>query len=52
MIAIFWMTPVLHNTAYLGNVRVNCQLTVGAGDLTEMSVFGAASNWDAVNERC
>lgn len=39
-----------HNTTYLGNVRVNCQLTVGAGDLTEMDVFGAASNWDAVNE--
>jgi hypothetical protein len=40
----------LNNTSYLGNVRVNCQLTSAAGDLTEMSVFGAAANWDAVNE--
>lgn len=38
------------NTDYLGNVRVNCQLPIGAGDLTQMSVFGAASNWDAVND--
>lgn len=38
------------NIDYLGNVRVNTQLTVGAGDLTQMSVFGAANNWDAVNE--
>lgn len=40
-----------NNTDYLGNVRVNCQLTTAAGDLTEMDVFGAAANWDAVNER-
>lgn len=38
------------NTNYLGNVKVNTQMTIAAGDLTEMSVFGAASNWDAVNE--
>jgi hypothetical protein len=38
------------NLTYLGNVRVNCQLPTAAGDLTEMGVFGAASNWDAVNE--
>lgn len=40
-----------NNTDYLGNVRVNTQLTTAPGDLTEMSVFGAAANWDAVNER-
>lgn len=39
-----------NNTDYLGNVRVNTQLTVSPGDLTEMSVFGASANWDAVNE--
>lgn len=38
------------NTDYIGNVRVNCQLTVAAGDVTNMSVFGAAANWDAVND--
>lgn len=38
------------NTNYLGNVRVNCQLTTAPGDVTQMSVFGAAANWDAVNE--
>lgn len=39
-----------NNTDYLGNVRVNCQLTTAPGDVTQMSVFGAAANWDAVNE--
>jgi hypothetical protein len=39
------------NIDYLGNVRVNAQLTTAPGDLTQMSVFGAAANWDAVNER-
>jgi hypothetical protein len=39
-----------NNIDYLGNVRVNTQLTTAAGDLTEMSVFGAAANWDAVND--
>ena len=39
-----------NNTDYLGNVRVNTQLTVGAGDLTEMLVTGASANWDAVND--
>jgi hypothetical protein len=39
-----------NNTDYLGNVRVNTQLTTAPGDLTEMSVFGASANWDAVNE--
>lgn len=39
------------NVDYLGNVRVNAQLTTAPGDLTDMSVFGAAANWDAVNER-
>jgi hypothetical protein len=38
------------NTTYLGNVRVNTQLSIGVGDETDMSVFGAAANWDAVNE--
>lgn len=38
------------NTDYLGNVRVNCQLTTAPGDVTMMSVFGAAANWDALNE--
>lgn len=38
------------NNNYLGNVRVNTQLTTAAGDLTEMLVTGAAANWDAVNE--
>lgn len=38
------------NNDYLGNVRVNTQLTVGAGDLTQMLVTGASANWDAVNE--
>lgn len=38
------------NIDYLGNVRVNCQLTTAAGDVTQMSVFGAAANWDAVND--
>lgn len=40
----------LNNTDYLGNVRVNLQKTIAAGDVTQMSVFGAAANWDAVNE--
>jgi hypothetical protein len=40
----------LSNTDYLGNVRVNLQKTIGVGDVTQMSVFGAAANWDAVNE--
>lgn len=39
------------NTDYLGNVRVNTQFTVGAGDLTQFSRVGSAgSNWDTVNE--
>lgn len=38
------------NADYLGNVRVNTQLTVGAGDLTQFGVVGAAANWNAVNE--
>lgn len=38
------------NTDYLGNVRVNCQLTTAPGDVTQMSVYGAAANWDAVND--
>jgi hypothetical protein len=38
------------NNDYLGNVRVNAQLTTAPGDLTEMLVTGAAANWDAVNE--
>lgn len=37
-----------HNLSYLGNVRVNLQLATGAGDLTQMLVTGAASNWQAV----
>ena len=41
----------ISNNDYLGNVRVNCQLTTAPGDITQMSVFGAAANWDAVNER-
>lgn len=39
-----------NNTDYLGNVRVNCQLPTAAGDLTEMSVYGVAANWNAVNK--
>lgn len=38
------------NTNYIGNVRVNCQLTTAPGDVTQMSVFGASANWDAVND--
>lgn len=38
------------NVDYLGNVRVNTQLTIAPGDVTQMSVFGAAANWNAVNE--
>lgn len=40
-----------NNNNYLGNVRVNTQLTSGAGFVTQMDVFGVAANWDAVNER-
>jgi hypothetical protein len=39
-----------HNTDYLGNTRVNTQLTISAGDLTQFSLVGAAANWDAVND--
>lgn len=39
-----------NNTDYLGNVRVNLQKTTAPGDLTDMSVFGATANWDAVND--
>lgn len=39
-----------NNVDYLGNVRVNTQLTTAPGDLTEMLVSGASANWDAVNE--
>jgi hypothetical protein len=40
----------VNSNDYLGNVRVNTQFTVGAGDLTQFGVVGAANNWDAVNE--
>jgi hypothetical protein len=39
-----------NNNDYLGNVSVNTQLTIAPGDVTQMSVFGAAANWNAVNE--
>lgn len=38
------------NDDFLGNVRVTAQLPVGAGDSTDLTVVGAASNWQAASD--
>lgn len=37
------------NNDYLGNVRIKTQFLVGAGDLTQFDVFGAATNWQGAS---